>query len=201
MNDKKDCCFIVGGGPSLSGFNWNHLDDQYVIAINRAYEVLPKADVLYFTDQDYWEVHKDKMKQHGGKLIRGTTRLGATHDDTVQEYKLTGQRVLDLEPGCLKHGNNSTYAAINLALFHLNFSTVYLLGVDMKWNQNKSHWHSGHKRTDPEIVYNNMINCYQELSQELLKYPDKKVINLNDDSALKCFKTISPTVFFKNLCN
>lgn len=184
-------CYIIGGGPSLTNFNWSLLDGHFVIAINRAYEKLPNADIIYFTDIDFWETHKANMKKLNGRLIRGTLRLGTTKDPSVKEYKLTGATGIDTTPDCLKHGNNSVHAAINLALFHLGFDIVYLLGVDMKWKGKQTHWHDGHRRIDNQSVYKQMISNFEEMSKELKKYPKKQVININDDSELKCFPVIS----------
>ncbi len=194
-------CFIVGGGPSLIGFDWSVLNNKFVIAINRSYEVCPTAQVLYFTDPDYWERHKDKMKKHGGHIIRGATSLGITKDDRVQEYLLTGSRGLETQPGCLRHGNNSTYAAINLALLHFNFSTVYLLGIDMKWTNKKTHWHNGHARIDPEHSYDMMKQAYQLMSHDLkTNWPYKRVINVNKGSNLTCFPEVPHEIVFGPDC-
>lgn len=190
--DSKEC-YIIGGGPSLTNFNWRLLDHKYVIAVNRAYEKCPFAQILYFTDMDYWKRHHVDMKNHGGKLIRGVLTLNTTHDESVDEYLFTGSRGIETQPKKLRHGNNSTYAAINLALFQLNFDTVYLLGVDMKWGQNKqSHWHDGHARVDPEVAYEMMKANHNLLATELnVKHPTKHVINVNDNSALTCYPTVS----------
>lgn len=188
-------CYIVAGGPSLKDFNWNLLSDKFVIAINRAYEVLPNAQILYFTDKDYWDVHATAMRAHGGKMIRGALQphKEVQHND-VELYKLTGAQGLETKPGCLKHGSNSTYAATNLAAVHLGFKRIYLLGVDMKWgekgNKSTSHWHDGHKRIDPETGYKNMIKNWSTLVDPL-KNISVEVWNANPDSALECFPKCS----------
>ena len=50
----KTECFIVGGGPSLSSFDWSLLNNKITIAINNAYQVLPQASICYFTDNDWF---------------------------------------------------------------------------------------------------------------------------------------------------
>jgi len=201
MTDDIKECYIVGGGPSLTNFDWDLLKGKFVIAINRAYEVLPEANILYFTDPDYWQLHKDAMKKHGGKLIRGVLRLGETKDPQVQEYHLTGSRGLELTPGCLKHGNNSTHAAINLAGVHLKIPTIYLMGIDMQWSKDKkqTHWHSGHRRIDPERGYDLMIQGFNVLRFELPKH-NIKVININNTTALPFFPVVSYQAHFGENC-
>lgn len=204
VDPKKfnDECFIVGGGSSLVGFDWSLLNGKFVIAINRAYEVLPNANVLYFTDPDYWKRHADAMKRHGGYIIRGATSLGITNDAAVDEYLLTGSRGIETKPHCLRHGNNSTYAAINLAMVHFNFTKINLMGIDMKWGADKkTHWHSGHDRIDPEHGYQMMLTAYNLLSHEIkTNWAHKKIININSGSSLTVFPTVSYEYEFGPYC-
>mgnify|MGYP002682074433 CR=1 FL=1 len=47
---KGQRCFIVGGGPSLKGFDFGRLRGERVIAINRAFEACPTADIMFAMD-------------------------------------------------------------------------------------------------------------------------------------------------------
>jgi len=193
-------CFIVGGGPSLIGFNWALLANKFTIAINRAYEVLPTANLLYFTDTDYWERHKDAMCAHGAPICRGAITANQTNHPRVNDFLLTGARGIETLPGKLRHGSNSPYAALNLAGVHLGFKTVYLMGVDMKWGEGKkTHWHDGHKRIDPESGYANMINAYDQLVH-ILPQHGFQVININSGSRIKTLPTVSYEQIFGPNC-
>lgn len=188
-------CYIVAGGPSLKGFDWSLLTpDKFVVAINRSYEVLPNAQVLYFTDSDYWGRHKDAMMKHNGQLIRGAINVKRDKmPDEVIQYRLTGKDGLETQKDCLKHGSNSTYAALNLVTVHFGFKKVYLLGVDMKWGEKgkkgTSHWHDGHKRVDPESGYKKMMHSFKTIAKPL-KEMGVKVFNANPDSALNVFPKV-----------
>ena len=46
-----ETAFLLGGGPSLKGFNAECLRGRRVIAINNSWELAPWADVLYFCDE------------------------------------------------------------------------------------------------------------------------------------------------------
>lgn len=187
----NNACYIVAGGPSLKGFDWSKLRGQFVIAINRSYEVLPDAQIIYFTDAPFWENHKDAMIAHKGQMIRGALAPGREpkHPDLII-YKLSGPQGLDKTPGQLKHGSNSPYAATNLAIAHLGFKRVYLLGVDMKWgekgNKATTHWHDGHPRIDPESGYQNMIKNWKTMVEPLKEF-NAEVWNANPNSGLNCF--------------
>lgn len=192
-------CYIVGGGPSLIGFNWTNLDQKFIIAINRAYEVLPNAQILYFTDDDYWQRHRSNMLNHGGKLYRGRiARKQVISDKQVTELQLqpTPAGWSD-QYGELYHGSNSTYACIQLGA-QLGFNKIFLLGIDMKHrgsydrkkknNKGVTHWHTGHRRTDPSNAYRIFMNHYQKMVP-LAKERGIEIINVNtpNGTALKCF--------------
>lgn len=181
----KKQCFIVGGGPSLTNFDWSLLDGKITIAINNAYKVLPNASIVYFTDNDWWNAHKEELLAHKGVKIKGSTKATMIHHPKVKEYELTKASGLELTGGCLAHGYNSVHAAINLAVV-LGFKEIYLLGVDMGWQDGKSHWHDEHTRVDPESAYAMMKACFDVTAQELWARR-VEVINLNPDSKLECF--------------
>ena len=178
-------CYLVGGGPSLVGFDWSKLDDKYVVGVNRAYEVLPNAQIIYFTDDDWWNTHKAALLEHKGQLIKGSLNLQRMHHPRVAQYHLTGETGWEKGMGRLKHGRNSSYAIMNMLVQHLGFKKIYLLGLDMKWgkkgDKSTSHWHSGHKRTDAESVYTIMTRNIGTIPK-LLKdngHEDVEIISVN----------------------
>lgn len=197
---KYDACYIVAGGPSLKDFDWTLLDNKFVIAINNSYQVLPNAQIVYFTDDLWWKEHKEKVLNHTGIKCKGSLLNRFIKHPKVKEYLLTGPNHLESTPGSLRHGHNSTYAAINLSV-QLGFKKIYLLGVDMKWgtpkDKNTSHWHKDHKRKDPESVYKKMMECYATIVEPLKKL-GVQVINVNPNSALNVFPKIAFSDLFEN---
>ena len=207
MSEEVKPVYIVGGGPSLRGFDWSLLDGKDVIAVNKAYQVLPNAQMIYFTDRDFWERHKDRMLAHGGTLMRGVLRPNhEPQHPKVRLWHLTGPQGIETKPGCLRHGSNSVFAVLNMCAVHLKRKKIYLLGVDMKWgekgNKATTHWHEGYQkeggRTDPEIVYSSkMIRSYESIAKPL-ESMGVEVINVNtpEQTALKVFPIQSfETVF------
>lgn len=197
-------CFIIGGGPSLIGFDWSNLDGKFCIAINRAYEVLPNAQIVYFTDDDYYQRHRKEMLKHTGKKFRGRlAKHRVIKDSEVLELQLQRQPFgWSDQFGELHHGSNSSYACIQVAA-QLGFKKIYLLGVDMKHqgrydrkkknNKGVTHWHNGHRRTDPASAYKMMIGHYKKLAPEAKKR-GIEIVNINNpkDTNLDVFpiKTI-----------
>ena len=184
--------FIVAGGPSLKGFDWGRLINKDVIAINRAYEVLPNAKYIYFADFDFFGRHEKGLLEHRGQIITGYAQgicKGRIENPHVWEYTLTGPNGLDTQPNHIRHGRNGGYAAINVA-FHLGYKKIYLMGYDMGRVEGQTHWHNGHPRIDPESIYDTMLDHYKTIA-EPLKNNGVKVYNTNSESRLKEFHFIT----------
>jgi hypothetical protein len=195
MNFIKPIWYIVAGGPSLKNFNWDLLKGKNVIAVNRAYEVLPDADIIYFTDLRFWNWHHKNLVNVKGRLI--TVSENVEHNK-IEKWTLTGKAGLDTRYHCLRSGNNSGYAAINLA-FHMYAKTIILLGFDMKFSRDGAcHWHEPHPvKTKESILSEKMLGYFDTISQPL-KDLDITVINGNPDSAIKCFNKMKIEDIFKD---
>ena len=137
------------------------------------------------------------MLQHKGQLIRGALQPHREEQHPrILYYHLSGPNGYETTPGKLKHGSNSTYAALNMVAAHYGFKKVYILGLDMKWGQSgdksTSHWHDGHRRVDPESTYTRMIRAFETIAQPL-KDAGVEVYNVNTpiQTAITVFPIIS----------
>lgn len=185
-------CFIIGGGSSLRGFDWSLLDGKFVVAVNRAYEVLPNANIVYFTDNIFWRDHKSGLLNHKGRLMKG---MGGSlvnpsiKEPRVEEFKITGVTGLEMAPGCTRSGKNSVYAVMNICAVHLGFKAIYLLGVDMGWGKAQdratSHFHDGYKNMSSN--YLQMKEAFETIKQPLEEL-GVRVVNLNPHSKLEVFE-------------
>jgi hypothetical protein len=190
-------CFIIGGGPSLIGFDFNRLRERgRIIAINKAYLDVPFADILFFMDGSkttfYGHVQSgrlapgclEKWREFAGHKVY-LNLVGRRLDD-VYSVKSAGRAGLShsIRQG-LYHGNNSGVGAIGLAIC-LGANPIYLLGIDCKFKDGKSHYHGGYPNRMPERVFNSFIREFERLAQHLRR-TQFQVINLNPDSGLRCF--------------
>ena len=189
-------CFIIGGGPSFIGFDFERLRGRgRVIAINKAFMYAPFADVVFFMDHASFYMW----------LKRGM--FGADAITAWNEFKgfrvflnLRGREVKDAYSirsigrvglptslkGGLYHGNNSGFGAIGTALC-MRADPIYLLGYDLKHQGNVTHFHGGYSRHQPEIVMRSYKQGLMELAHLIAKRGWPKVINLNPNSALTDF--------------
>jgi hypothetical protein len=190
-------CFIVGGGPSLEGFDFERLRGQgKIIAVNRAYEFVPFADICFFMDGSnntfYGLVKRGKL---GAAALQAWTDfkghkvflniMGRQYNDV---YSVRSMGAICISPSLSKglcHGSNSGFGALNLALC-LKANPIYLLGFDGKYRSGKSHFHSGYGRQMGEKTFKSFVRGFERLAQ-LLRRTSFRVINLNPDSGIKCF--------------
>lgn len=178
---------IVAGGPSLIGFDWSRLTGKNVIAINRAYEVVPGAAVLWWSDSRFWRHHRDGLGAHGA-MWKATCNINYHESDAlpdwVKQYVISGHKGFDEDPGKLRSGNNSAFAATHLAA-HLGARRIILLGVDMRHGPaGETHFHDGHGMQHLEQTLTDLMVPYFGSLAEPLAERGIEVINASPDSAL-----------------
>ena len=181
---KGETAFIVGGGPSLANFNFDKLQYKKTIIINKAIQFYPKADILYWTDARVYHWYKKDIDNFRGDKY--TIKPFDVPKD-VKALRNTGKHGLEYDPTGVRHGNNSGYAAINLAV-HLGVKRIVLLGFDMGNQGNQSHFHDGYpvKVTQNKTYELTMAPMFLSLVEPLRK-KKIEIINANPQSKLNCF--------------
>ncbi|MCK5640805.1 MAG: hypothetical protein KAJ19_08410, partial [Gammaproteobacteria bacterium] len=155
FEEQMNTIYIIGGGPSLIGFDWALLAGKSCIAVNKAYQVID-ADYIYFSDLRFWLAHQKELRD-----TRATKITGAKVEDScLINFTFTGMKGLETKPNQIRSGNNSGYAAMNVA-YHLGATRIILLGFDMKFKNDKSHWHEGHEVENMERTYNKMLPYFE----------------------------------------
>jgi len=183
-------CFIIAGGPSLTGFDFERLRGKgRIIAINRAFEFCGFADVLFFMDNKFYKICHDKPERlakwrafEGHKVFLNL--MGRRYDDCYSVRSLGRNGLSGSVAKGLYHGNNSGIGALNLALC-LRARPIYLLGYDMRFEGGRSHFHDGYGPRPHENVIRSFIRDFERMA----KYMRGKghIVNLNPRSALRIF--------------
>ncbi len=192
-----ETCFILGGGPSLRGFNAEMLRGHRVIVINNSYLLAPWADVLLYCDRSWWLAHRRRWKDPKGneqpgalELFTGKYRVSiATSEDGTRRMRSAGVSGLETRPDALRHGSNSGYLAIGLA-YHFGVSRIVLLGYDMHVDGKQTHWHAGHPNHTPEVQAKSLRELFLPHFRTLaepLKRAGVEVLNATPGSALTCW--------------
>lgn len=137
-----ETCFIIGGGPSLRGFDFDRLRGRKVIAVNSSIWSVPFADVLFFGDDRWGVTHARRLRDYTGLIV--TTSSTAPTPETKRMVKVRPPPALAESRDGLAMNRTSTQAAVNLAV-HLGVSRIVLMGVDMqKAPDGATHHHDKH---------------------------------------------------------
>lgn len=153
-----ETCVILGGGPSLLGFDARCLEGMRVIAINESYRLWPASDVLYWADRKWWTRRKDEVSAvFQGRYI--VTVDPKVQDSGVKQLRNTGVEGFDPDPGALRTGANSGYQAIHLAA-HFGARRIILLGYDMRCSGGRTHWHEGHPTSQVHALQTTLTKCF-----------------------------------------
>ncbi len=200
-----ETAFLLGGGPSLSGFDAEILRGHgRIIAINEAgLTIAPFADVLFFPDPRWFEWNFDRFDLFFGdrRITRQdpekrtpdcdpdlAARIKAALPDlfidviareTVAPISFDPMKVAGVCGG----GN-----AINLA-FLFGAPRIVLLGYDMKPN---GHFHDRHKKNTTPGNYDRFRRAITLMSVHL-RNKGVEVLNATPDSGLDCFPMVELT--------
>ena len=191
----KDKVYIVGGGASLKGFDFEVLKDKDTIAINKAVLDVPNAN--YFITMDYTFLKKlrdginkvvsldnttkvfvlnfagNSLKYLGGlvKDVKKNIVYDLRHFDlTIKSKKQKGLGD-DFINFC--HGNNSGYCAFQLAIL-LGYKKINLLGIDLNITNNYSHYHNLYPQNN-ERFENKLEEYYQNWKIGLEEAKKRKI--------------------------
>ena len=190
--------YLIGGGSSLSSFNWHLLKDEFTIGINAAY-ILGKeiSKVVVFGDVQFFNEHSKGLEKYAGPVFTNCEEL--LH--SPYPFLYTMRRI---PFGIHKDGlgwNNSTGAvAINLAIL-LGAKRIILLGYDgqavsaEKWN-----WHQYQNKENRQELFCKFKEGFSYMMQDYrVKYKHIPIINVSDVSKLEHFPKVGIDDWFKSV--
>lgn len=205
-------CLLIGGGPSLTNFDWSSIDGELTIGINKAFKSYPVTinygmdlrfhdDVSYPqpNDPDSCTLRNAWNNFHGIKLFLKLD--GAKFSSDVYTVNTIKSKTIsfDLSAG-IYPGANSGFGAMMLAIA-LGVGQIGLLGYDMKVDTDKkrTHFHEGYwyqkRGGDPNL--NSMQSKLDKFKEEFEEFASEisrngiEIVNLNQSSALECFRKSS----------
>lgn len=187
--------YLIGGGPSLEGFNFTLLAGRNVIGCNDAFHLGPEIiRICVFGDAGWWHRNKWQLEKYAGRIV--TNAPSIMHLKIPNVHKMRRQR-----DGIHNHDtlgwNYSTGAlAINLAI-SLGAVHIWLLGYDLCNNKAKSHWHN-HGKPTREYSFQRFIRGFRKVKETLPA--GVRVLNVSDGtSKLDCFETVGFPDLFRSL--
>lgn len=184
-NPASKICHIVGGGPSLAGFDWQSLNGEFVIAINDAYKVLPLAPVVMFSVAAWVEKNLRGVVEHSGIKLGCSTV--PSYFPGVLDLTVTNAAGLEMRRGKVA-GLTTGQMALNFAA-QIGFREIWLYGFDMHAAGPRSHWHDDAVFRSTPLEYVEFARAIDRLEPELTRI-GARVWNLSPDSALRAFPKI-----------
>ena len=184
--------YIVGGGTSLRGFDFDQIRDKGLLLGVNDGAYYADADVLFSLDASYarkrWSFVRDFQESWlalaPGHVVR--KEEGAEHVNIVERRR--GNYLS--EHSAYINGVNSGFGALNLA-FLKRASKIVLLGFDMNTDeQGNIHFHDGYpwendaKRT--ARYYHKWARPFEEAVHQLSK-AGIEVINASPESRIEGF--------------
>lgn len=156
--------WIVGGGPSLRGFDWDLLQGEVVIGANRAFE-MPNVGMTITIDPLFDRLSHNGDLGHesrrlwrdykGLKIYAATDNTPPLCDNVIMVPRVTN-RVDDCMPPRFDNfgkASNSGYAAVKFA-WMLGAKNIYCLGFDMAGENGLTSWfHDGYNQVWQDGIY------------------------------------------------
>lgn len=182
-----DPVVIVGGGPSLIGFDPHLLDGRRVIAVNCAFR-LGQFDVMFYGDPQWPALYGEGLNDFGG--LKVTVREEHLDRPDVRVVKKDGQAAGLSKRRDLLHWNLSSGAcAINLATL-LGAGSLVLLGFDMQQASGRNNYHDDYIHPDgthaPIGNYEAMGKRFPAIAADL-KALGIQCLNASPESTIDCF--------------
>lgn len=177
--------FLLGGGRSLSSFSLPDLAAKgKTIAINRAFQRAPLADLLYWADSRFYNWFKAEIAAFPGQKVTGSH--DGTYPDDVRRVRWDRSSPFSADPGAVC-GQCSGGHAINLAAL-LGCTEIWLLGYDF----GPGWWHDGYPAESREHLRQKKFAPAIEAMAPHLAASGIAVYNANPSSNLRCFPFRDP---------
>lgn len=136
---------IVGGGPSLKGYDFTALRerDWPIIAVNNSYRLFPDAVACFFADARWWKHHQTALLANfQGQLVTSTADHTTVKHPRLHRLQREYKAPLSKDPQKVA-GYDSGTQSVNYA-YLCGAREIVLFGFDMTYVNGESHWHSDH---------------------------------------------------------
>lgn len=163
---SKRVAYVIGGGPSLKGFDFSKLAG-YKIGANKS-ALVANCDCLVSMDGQYARECYDELLGYPGEIILGLVRPEYENNKlpNATYVKSIRQRGLSKDPTVL-YGLNSGYSAVDVA-YKKGFTQINLLGFDMKMGETK-HFHDGYHWANGAGNYSSWVGYFDDIKSVFTK--------------------------------
>jgi hypothetical protein len=134
-------CYVIASGPSLLAFDFDALPEGIRIGANRS-AWLANCDLFCTVDINFHNRERGRIEAFGANAHVALEDMVNLIPGVTYWRHFSNAPGLALTPQALA-GSNSGFAAFNLAV-QLGYTEIALLGFDMKWDGDRSHFHEGY---------------------------------------------------------
>jgi hypothetical protein len=193
--------FIIGGGSSLKGFDWNLVKSECTIGCNNAFQLGPEVcKICIFGDIKWFKKFEKELvgyasEEKGGIVFTNSPHLQHTKVPWIWTMP---RKSRGLYVDALGWNNNTGASAINLALL-LGAKRIFLLGFDMHLSvEGQVNWHPNNLDKPSEKVFAKHLEGFIKVAADLKRdFPGREVINITKDSSLAVFQKVDIDLFWK----
>jgi len=192
----KQTVFIIGGGPSLKGFNFGALYSKGItIGVNDS-AFKARTDILFSIDYQWQTKRKNKIENFNGEkwcALAHTADRSFLSDNVNYIQRLYDRSGL---PSCTDNGVEASgcggYGALNFAVLK-RAKKIVLLGFDLDARWKIQHFHAGYlwrNATHENVKYAPWIKQFEKI-KNLTDALGVEVINASMKSKITAFKKCS----------
>lgn len=185
-------CFIIGGGPSLKGFDFSPIHDRRVIGVNNAFKLGAWVDACWWGDTRWRNHNFEELSRFPG--LRVCCDPDPKDIPGIFFFLRSRSRIskgLDPVNGRVFWNGNSGVSAINFA-FHTGAHRVILLGFDMKFggeSKTERNYHNEHTWAHPKKEpYTRYLEFLKDVPIAIKRINDNgrpfEVLNAGPDSEI-----------------
>lgn len=179
---KGKTAFVLASGPSLVQPDVDRVktyaqdNNCPVVVTNTTFRLAPWADLLFFHDKKWWQVH-------GQEVEKDFYGVCATMS------QVSNDKVLSLQGKGFNAYRNSGGGAINFAIL-AGAKRIILLGLDGKYaSDGRRHWHKQHPSLGDAISLPRFVKYFPNLAKDA-QTQGVEILNATRDTALTCFTRV-----------
>jgi hypothetical protein len=194
---KDQDAYIIGGGASLRDFDFSLLKGRNTIGCNDAFRLGEDiCKVCIFGDASWFHKMKWDLEKFQNPIYTVTPSLMRLNIKFLRQMKRERHGI---HGGDSLGWNYSTGgAALNLAI-NYGAKRVFLLGVDLREINNKTHWHDHRLCTTREQIFARFIKGFQAIQEQLALYNVEVVHVIDGESRLPFFRKCGMAEFIDYL--
>lgn len=142
----SDICYVIAGGPSLTGFDFDALPSGFRIGVNHA-AWFAKCHAICTISSNFHYKERERLMSFGRNAHAAIVNKAFTPLPGVTYWMhVRNLEGVALAPGTLT-GSNSGFAALNLAI-QLGYKDIALLGFDYRFYAGRTYFYETDKPRD-----------------------------------------------------